>query len=264
MFKWLRDKLLSTEEGFNTGLDRNTNFLEYAKSFSNNSSEIEETIYALETENMRLWTIGYNDQTMSASLDLDMNCRRLFANVYGGSDFKYNSKFDPKPEDSKTKKVVSNELEELANDIHKKFHKVCDLLKKINKKTTTSQLVDLLKKNKIELDASFAQKNKDFLDMKNQIILEIGDNRCMPVVEAKDYRNPDFKKYSFRLSGTRDFSGLILMFDHENKNKNISLVDFNKAFKLSKKITSEIGSNAEELYDLIVAKGKFDDADKRI
>ena len=54
------------------------------------------------------------------------------------------------------------------------------------------------------------------------------------------------------------------MFDHENKNKNISLVDFNKAFKLSKKITSEIGSNAEELYDLIVAKGKFDDADKRI
>ena len=146
MFKWLRDKLLSTEEGFNTGLDRNTNFLEYAKSFSNNSSEIEETIYALETENMRLWTIGYNDQTMSALLDLDMNCRRLFANVYGGSDFKYNSKFDPKPEDSKTKKVVSNELEELANDIHKKFHKVCDLLKKINKKTTTSQLVDLLKK----------------------------------------------------------------------------------------------------------------------
>ena len=99
MFKWLRDKLLSTEEGFNTGLDRNTNFLEYAKSFSNNSSEIEETIYALETENMRLWTIGYNDQTMSALLDLDMNCRRLFANVYGGSDFKYNSKFDPKPED---------------------------------------------------------------------------------------------------------------------------------------------------------------------
>ena len=264
MFKWLRDKLLSSEEGFNTGVDRNTNFLEYAKSFSSNSREIEEIIYALETENIRLWTIGYNDQTMSALLNLDMNCRRLFANVYGGSDFKYNSKFDSKSEDSKTKKVVSNELEELANEIYKKFHKVCDLLKKINKKTTTSQLVDLLKKNKIELDASFAQKNKDFLDMKNQIILEIGDDRCMPVVEAKDYRNPDFKKYSFRLSGTRDFSGLILMFDHENKNKDISLVDFNKAFKLSKKITSEIGSNAEELYDLIVAKGKFDDADKRI
>jgi hypothetical protein len=38
--------------------------------------------------------MGYNDQTMSALLDLDMNCRRLFANVYGGSDLKYNSKFD--------------------------------------------------------------------------------------------------------------------------------------------------------------------------
>ena len=33
---------------------------------------------------------------MSALLDLDMNCRRLFANVYGGSDLKYNSQFDQK------------------------------------------------------------------------------------------------------------------------------------------------------------------------
>ena len=33
MFKWLRDKLLNTEEGFNTGLDRNINFLEFANHF---------------------------------------------------------------------------------------------------------------------------------------------------------------------------------------------------------------------------------------
>ena len=96
MFKWLRDKLLSTEEGFNTGLDRNTNFLEYAKSFSNNTPEIIDTINALDEENTRLMEMGYNDQTMSTLLDLDMNCRRLFANVYGGSDLKYNSKFDSK------------------------------------------------------------------------------------------------------------------------------------------------------------------------
>jgi len=97
MFKWLRDKVLrGDEESFNKGLDRNTNFLEFAKSFTSNTDEVNQIIYALETENMRLWTFGYNDKTMSKLLDLDMNCRRLFANVYGGSDFKYNSKFDPK------------------------------------------------------------------------------------------------------------------------------------------------------------------------
>ena len=97
MFKWLRDKVLrGDEESFNKGLDRNTNFLEFAKSFTSNTDEVNQIIYALETENMRLWTFGYNEQTMSKLLDLDMNCRRLFANVYGGSDFKYNSKFDPK------------------------------------------------------------------------------------------------------------------------------------------------------------------------
>jgi hypothetical protein len=96
MFKWLRDKLLNTEEGFNKGLDRNTNFLEFAKSFSDNTPEIMDTINALEEQNTRLMEMGYNDQTMSTLLDLDMNCRRLFANVYGGSDLKYNSKFDKK------------------------------------------------------------------------------------------------------------------------------------------------------------------------
>ena len=96
MFKWLRDTLLNTEEGFNKGLDRNTNFLEYAKSFNNNSQEVNELIHVLETENMRLWALGYNKENMSMLLDLDMNCRRMFANVYGGSDLKYNDKFDPK------------------------------------------------------------------------------------------------------------------------------------------------------------------------
>ena len=34
MFKWLRDKMIKgSEEEFNKGLDRNLNFLEFAKSF---------------------------------------------------------------------------------------------------------------------------------------------------------------------------------------------------------------------------------------
>jgi len=97
MFKWLRDKMIKgSEEEFNKGLDRNLNFLEFAKSFSNNTQEVNDLLYAMESENMRLWTFGYNQDNMSKLLDLDMNCRRLFANVYGGSDLKYNKKFDPK------------------------------------------------------------------------------------------------------------------------------------------------------------------------
>ena len=95
MFKWLRDKMIKgSEEEFNRGLDKL--FLEFAKSFSNNTKEVNEIIYSLETENMQLWTVGYSEQNMSKLLDLDMDCRRIFANIYGGSDLKYNKKFDPK------------------------------------------------------------------------------------------------------------------------------------------------------------------------
>lgn len=273
MFKWLRNKLLKgSKEEFEKGLDRNTNFLEFAKSFSNNSSEINDTIYALESENMRLWTFGYNDQTMSKLLDLDMNCRRMFANVYGGSDLKYNKKFDPKPEDlikkntseDKNEEPVEDDIEDIANDIHKKFHKTCDVLKKIKKKTTTSQLVSLLSKSKIELDDGFASRNKTSMDYERQIILDIGNWKCMPMIEAEEYRNFDFKKYSFRLSTSKDFAGLMLSFDYTDQKKRIQLVDFEKAFKLSKTTMRPIGENAEELYDLIVKKGKFDETDKRL
>ena len=45
---------------------------------------------------MLLRAEGFNKNSMSRLLDLDMNCRRVFANVYGGSDLKYNDKFDSK------------------------------------------------------------------------------------------------------------------------------------------------------------------------
>ena len=46
MFKWLRDKVMKgTEESFYKGVDRNTYFLEFAKSFSNNTPEVNDIIY---------------------------------------------------------------------------------------------------------------------------------------------------------------------------------------------------------------------------
>lgn len=96
MFKWLRDTLLSSEEGFEIGLNRNTNFIEFGKSFDNNSTETNELLLLFEHQNMLLREEGFNKDSMSRLLDLDMNCRRVFANVYGGSDLKYNDKFDLK------------------------------------------------------------------------------------------------------------------------------------------------------------------------
>ena len=97
MLKWLRDKIISgSQEEYERGIDRNTNFLEFAKSFGNNTDITIQQLMALETDNMMLSMSPYNSDNMSKLLDLDMNCRRMFANVYGGSDLKYNSKFDPK------------------------------------------------------------------------------------------------------------------------------------------------------------------------
>ena len=50
MFKWLRDTLLSSEEGFEIGLNRNTNFIEFGKSFDNNSTETAELLLLFESE----------------------------------------------------------------------------------------------------------------------------------------------------------------------------------------------------------------------
>ena len=36
---------------------------------------------------------GYSPKTMSDLLDLDMECRRMWAIAYGGSDLKYNKTF---------------------------------------------------------------------------------------------------------------------------------------------------------------------------
>ena len=40
--------MLSSEEGFETGLNRNTNFIEFGKSFDNNSTETNELLLLFE------------------------------------------------------------------------------------------------------------------------------------------------------------------------------------------------------------------------
>ena len=109
MFKWLRDKMLSGSEGeFNKCIDMCHTFIKFAEEremlsptpidigakfdFPNISTKL---IYM--SDQLRGFSQeGYSPETMSKLLDLDMECRRLWAIAYGGSDLKYNKTFEPK------------------------------------------------------------------------------------------------------------------------------------------------------------------------
>jgi hypothetical protein len=106
MFQWLRKKLVKgSKEKFNAFLDLSYNFIKYAekREFINPTpidigakfdfphigtklSYMSQEIFALNKE-------GYNSETWGKALDLDTECRKLWAIAYGGSNLKYNSEF---------------------------------------------------------------------------------------------------------------------------------------------------------------------------
>ena len=109
MFKWLRDKInLASEAEFNKGIGMCHAFIKFAESqetLSPTSIDIS-TKFGYPNLSVKLSYMsdelgglngeGYSPETMSKLLDLDMECRRLWAIAYGGSNLKYNSKFEPK------------------------------------------------------------------------------------------------------------------------------------------------------------------------
>ena len=94
MFRWLKSKVTkNTEDEYVKILNRNQNFLEYVKSFSTNSKYQKLEIKSLWEHNQALWSSSYSKINMEKAKDVDLACRTLFAKEYGGSDFKYDSKF---------------------------------------------------------------------------------------------------------------------------------------------------------------------------
>jgi hypothetical protein len=97
MFGWLKEKIQQkTEEEYKKGIQRNYNFLKFAKAFKDNSDQVKQDLESVEVTNTILEVSPNNSENMDRLLKIDMICRRMFAQNYGGSDFKYNSKFDPK------------------------------------------------------------------------------------------------------------------------------------------------------------------------
>ena len=104
MFNWLRKKALeASKKEYEKGLRRNINFLRFAAKNWHKApkekielfSNVSEELVPLEVENNELNNSGYSEESMSRLLDLDMKCRRLWANFFNGSDLKYNIEFDP-------------------------------------------------------------------------------------------------------------------------------------------------------------------------
>ena len=109
MFKWLRDKMLTGSEGeFNKCIDMCHTFIKFAEKKEMQSPtpidigarfdypDISSKLNYMYTQLSGLSQDGYSPETMRKLLDLDMECRRLWAIAYGGSDLKYNKTFEPK------------------------------------------------------------------------------------------------------------------------------------------------------------------------
>ena len=97
MLGWLRKKVQpKSDEEYKKGIKRNSNFLKFAEAFKDNSDQLKQDLISVDASNAILNMSSNSSENMDKLLKLDMICRRMFAQEYGGSDLKYNKEFDPK------------------------------------------------------------------------------------------------------------------------------------------------------------------------
>jgi ribosomal protein S6E (S10) len=148
-----------------------------------------------------------------------------------------------------------NELVDLIDEVHSKFHPICEILKK-SKNKNKNHLIKLLESEKIFID-------KITQGMDHEIFLDIGNGWIYSIIENEDRSKSDFTKYNFRITGIRDYQGLTLRFDYKTKKKSISLVDFKKTIFKSDGNTP-LGKDSEKIYEELISKGGFDNERKSI
>jgi hypothetical protein len=160
------------------------------------------------------------------------------------------SKVEPKV----SKKEPS--LDDLANDIHKKFHLTCDVLEKIKPNTSCDTLIEQL--NNVGVSEDKFARNTFEVD------LDIGNAHIGSKIQNDDHSVSNFQKFNFTITGIGDYSGLHLSFGHEMKKRQIDLFDHGELWgkmknpELQSKLDSmKITSIGKQLYELILAKGKF-------
>lgn len=150
----------------------------------------------------------------------------------------------------------SKELKDLANEIHKKFHITCDVLKKTKKKEK-EEIIEKLNLNGVSLD-----KNNTNL---REIHLDIGNAWIYSIIENEDNSMSNFTNFKFKIMGIRDYQGLNLDFVWQDMKRKIEVVDLTQLWgTMSNSLNQQrldqmkVGKHANKLFELIKSKGKFD------
>lgn len=148
------------------------------------------------------------------------------------------------------------ELVGLADDIYTKFHATCDVLEKVKSKTSSTDLI-----KQLNLKGVYEDK---YVNNLREINLDIGNAHISSKIENKDNSMNNFQRYYFIIVGIQDYSGLNLIFNYENKKRQIDLLDFSKLFgKMSNPInqarldSKKLTADGKKLYELIHSRGGF-------
>jgi len=140
-------------------------------------------------------------------------------------------------------------IEQLAKEIHRKFHLTCDILEKIKKSISKDDLILELERKGITID-------KDDGNLR-QIKLNFDNFWIYSVIENEGSSLTEYGKYDFSVIGLRDYNHLNLNFDYKQKKRRISCVDLVKVMKLDKNKHSPTGQYSDKLYNLILKLGGF-------
>jgi len=148
------------------------------------------------------------------------------------------------------------ELVVLADDIYTKFHATCDVLEKVKSKTSSTDLIK-------QLNLKGVSEDKYATNLR-EIELDIGNSHISSKIENKDNSMSNFQRYYFIIVGIQDYSGLNLIFNYENKKREINLYDHQELWgKMSNPANQasldrmKLTTDGKKLYELIHSKGGF-------
>jgi hypothetical protein len=140
-------------------------------------------------------------------------------------------------------------IEQLAKEIHKKFHIICDILEKIKKFKSKDDLILELEKKGIVIDKDDSNRR--------QIRLDFGNNWIYSNITNAEHSLTDYQKYEFYVIGIEDYTHLNLSYNYQDKKRRVSCVDLVKEMKLDKNKHDATGKHSNKLYKLILKMGGF-------
>lgn len=140
----------------------------------------------------------------------------------------------------------SNNLSSLAKEIHTTFHATCDILE-ASGQTYRDSLVKSLKDMNPEVDNQFSNLRV--------ISIPISNNSLAAQIEHIGGSAMDFKEFNFTITGIYEYQGLSLSFSHEDKKRDIRVVNAIESLGLDplKHPEASVGEEAQKLYQYIIA-----------